>query len=259
MPGWNPNQYLKFAEERTRPCRDLAACIAVATVRSVIDLGCGPGNSTAVLAERWPDAQITGLDSSAEMIERARRECPQHRWLAEDIAEWAAAPGDQFDVVFSNAALQWVEDHARVYPQLLEHVAPGGALAIQIPGNFDALPHRLMREVAASPAWSRWFPPGKLREWHHHELEFYYDVLAPVAARIDIWAVEYMHILPDAEAIVEWYRGTGMRPFLNLLETDADRERFAADYLDLLRAHFRPRAAGGVLFPFRRIFVIAYR
>jgi trans-aconitate 2-methyltransferase len=259
MSGWNPNQYLKFAEERTQPCRDLAARIAVPNVRRAIDLGCGPGNSTAVLRDRWPDAEITGLDNSVEMIERARREYPRGRWIAGDVSEWAAAGDGQFDVVFSNAALQWVDDHASVYPRLLARVAPGGALAIQIPGNIDALPHRLMREVAASPEWSRWFPPGKVREWHHHEMNFYYDVLAPSATRLDLWATEYLHILPDAEAIVEWYRGTGLRPFLELLESDADRQRFAANYLETLRPHYPPRAAGGVLFPFRRIFLIAYR
>jgi trans-aconitate 2-methyltransferase len=250
MSGWNPSQYLKFAEERTQPCRDLAARIAVANVRRVIDLGCGPGNSTAVLRDRWPDAEFTGLDSSAEMIERARREYPRCHWLARDISEWAAgdheAEGGQFDVVFSNAAMQWVDDHAALYP-------------IQIPGNIDALPHRLMREVAATPAWSHWLSPAKVREWHHHEMEFYYDLLAPAAARLDLWATEYIHVLPDAKAIVEWYRGTGLRPFLEVLETDADRQRFASDYLESLRPHYPPRAAGGVLFPFRRIFLIAYR
>jgi trans-aconitate 2-methyltransferase len=262
MSGWSPNQYLKFAAERTQPCRDLAARIAVANVRRAIDLGCGPGNSTAVLRERWPDAEFTGLDSSQEMIERARREYPRQQWIQGDISEWAAGNHDashgQFDVVFSNAALQWVDGHATVYPRLLSRVAPGGALAIQIPGNIDALPHRLMREVAATPEWNRRFPPGKVCEWHHHEMEFYYDVLAPAAARLDLWATEYLHILPDAEAIVEWYRGTGLRPFLEVLETDAERQRFAADYLESLRPHYPPRAAGGVLFPFRRIFLIAY-
>ena len=268
MSGWNPNQYLKFAEERTEPCRDLAARIAVADVQRVIDLGCGPGNSTAVLRDRWPDAELTGLDNSSEMIERARRDHPLQRWIAGGISEWAAANwaaandganDGQFDVVFSNAALQWVDDHASLYPRLLSRVAPGGALAIQIPGNIDALPHRLMREVAATPAWRRRFPPEKVREWRHREMEFYYDVLAPAAARLDLWATEYLHILPDAEAIVEWYRGTGLRPFMEVLETDADRQRFAADYLESLRPHYTPRAAGGVLFPFRRIFLIAYR
>ena len=258
MPAWNPNQYLKFAEERTQPCRDLAARIVVDNVRRVIDLGCGPGNSTAVLRERWPDAEFTGLDNSTEMIDRARREYPGQRWIAGGISDWAVAGDGQFDVVFSNAALQWVDDHAALYPRLLARVAPGGALAIQIPGNIDALPHRLMREVAASPQWSRWFPPVKVREWHHHEMEFYYDVLAPAAARLDLWATEYLHILPGAEAIVEWYRGTGLRPFLEVLETEADQEHFIADYLARLGPHYPTRAAGGVLFPFRRIFLIAY-
>jgi trans-aconitate 2-methyltransferase len=261
MSGWNPNQYLKFAEERTQPCRDLAARIAVPNVRRVIDLGCGPGNSTAVLRDRWPDANFTGLDSSGEMIERARSEYPQQCWIAGEITKWAADGdgGGQFDVVFSNAALQWVDDHAALYPRLLDRVAPGGALAIQIPGNIDAPAHRIMREVAASPRWISRFPPGSVREWHHHEMDFYYDALAPAAARLDIWATEYLHILPHAEAIVEWYRGTGMRPFLEVLETDADRRSFAEDYLEALRPHFAPRAVGGVLFPFRRIFLVAYR
>jgi trans-aconitate 2-methyltransferase len=259
MSGWNPNQYLKFAEERTQPCRDLAARIAVANVRRVIDLGCGPGNSTAVLRNRWPHAEFTGLDSSSEMIERAQRDYPGQQWVAGGISEWAAGHHGQFDVVFSNAALQWVDDHAGVYPQLLSRVAPGGALAIQIPGNIDALPHRLMRELAATPEWSRWFPAGKVREWHHREMDFYYDVLAPAAARLDLWATEYLHILPDVASIVEWYRGTGLRPFLEILETETDRERFAAGYRESLRPHYPARAAGGVLFPFHRIFLIAYR
>src|SRR5579871_29666 len=144
-----------------------------------MDLGCGPGNSTAVLRERWPQAGFTGLDSSADMIERARRDYPECNWIADDITAWASHGGEIYDVVFSNAALQWVEDHAAIYPQLLKHVAPGGALAVQIPGNIDALPHHLMRVVAASPAWREHFPPGKIREWHHHEMEFYHDVLAP--------------------------------------------------------------------------------
>ncbi|HVN03619.1 MAG TPA: methyltransferase domain-containing protein [Bryobacteraceae bacterium] len=253
---------MKFAGERTQPCRDLAARIAVADVRRVIDLGCGPGNSTAVLRARWPQAEITGLDSSPEMIERARREWPdtdRQHWCTGGITEWAADASGQFDVVFSNAALQWVEDHARIYPALFSRVAPGGAFAVQIPGNIDALPHRLMRETAASPTWSRFFPVGRLREWHHHEIEFYYDILAPAAARLELWATEYLHILPDAAAIVEWYRGSGLRPFLEALETDVDRERFMADYLARLRPHFAPRPAGGVLFPFRRLFLVVYR
>jgi len=253
MPDWNPSQYLKFADERTRPCRDLAGRIAVPYVRRVIDLGCGPGNSMAVLRERWPDAEFVGLDSSAEMIERARAEYPDQEWVTGDIGAWAAdASGPKYDAVFSNAALQWVDDHASLYPRLLARVAPGGALAVQIPGNIDAPQHRLMRELAR-------LPEGAVRDWHHHEMEFYYDALAPMAARLDLWATEYLHILADAEAVLEWYRGTALRPFLAALKSDGERERYIAEYLAALREIFVPRPAGGVLFPFRRIFVVAYQ
>jgi trans-aconitate 2-methyltransferase len=179
MPTWSASQYLKFSEERTRPCRDLAARVSVTPVHRIIDLGCGPGNSTEVLAGLWPEAEITGLDNSAEMIEDARRSHPAWRWIASDIASWAENGEEQFDVVFSNAAPQWVGDHDSIYPRLLSRVAPGGAFAMQIPGNFDGPAYRLMRETAASAAWQRHFPPGRVREWHVHDLNFYYDVLAP--------------------------------------------------------------------------------
>ena len=249
MPTWNADQYLKFADERTQPCRDLVARIRVVNVRSVIDLGCGPGNSTAVLAERWPDAGITGLDSSASMIDVARREQPAHRWIARDISEWAANETERFDIVFSNAALHWLPDHATLYPRLLARVRAGGALAVQIPADFDALPHRLMRELA---------PAGvQVKEWHSHEPAFYYDVLSPHAARVDVWQIEYQHVMPNADAIVEWYKGTGMRPFLEALETDAAREEFITEYSSRIRAAYPSRPDGKVLFPFRRLFVIA--
>ena len=250
-PTWNAGQYLKFAEERTRPCRDLAARVKVMNPRRVIDLGCGPGNSTEVLAGRWPDAEITGLDSSPAMIETARQSQPRHSWVMGDVGEWAACDGERFDVVFSNAAMQWVPDHAVLFPRLL---ARANALAIQMPGNVNAPAHQLMRELAASHGFH-----DKVREWHAHDESFYYDVLASRAARLDIWVTEYLHVLSDAEAIVEWYKGTGLRPFLEALDDDAARERFLAEYTELVRAHYLPRADGRVLFPFRRIFVVAYR
>ena len=192
----------------------------------VIDLGCGPGNSTAVLAERWPKAELTGLDSSPEMIAAARRADPRLAWRVGDIAAWANENGQTYDIVFSNAALQWVDDHAAVFPKLLTRVAPGGALAIQMPGNFDAPAHRIMRELAASPAWRDRFPTGGVREWHVHDLATYYDILAPIAAAVDIWQTEYLHIMADAAAIVEWYKGTGLRPFLDALANDEQRAEF---------------------------------
>jgi trans-aconitate 2-methyltransferase len=148
VPTWNSDQYLRFARERTQPAEDLARRIDLFAPRRIIDLGCGPGNSTAVLVRRWPEADVAGLDSSAAMIEAARRADPARRWMQGDLADWKAdAP---HDLVFSNAALQWAPDHPRVVPQLLQQVASGGALAFQVPANFDAAPHRLMREIAGS-------------------------------------------------------------------------------------------------------------
>jgi trans-aconitate 2-methyltransferase len=259
MPSWNADQYLRFAAERTRPSHDLVQAIAVEHPLRVVDLGCGPGNSTRVLIERWPDATVSGIDSAAAMIEAARREDPARNWKVGDIAAWAAEDGPEFDVVYSNAALQWVPDHATVYPRLLRRVAPGGALAIQVPMNLDAPAHRAMREIAASPEWSGYYPPSGVREWHVHDAAFYYDLLAGAAARIDLWQTEYLHVLEGAEAVVAWYKGTGLRPFLDPLPTDDLRGRFETVYLERIRPLYPERPDGKVLFPFQRLFLVAYR
>jgi trans-aconitate 2-methyltransferase len=269
MPSWSPSQYLKFAQQRTRPCRDLAARLSLARVRRAIDLGCGPGNSTEVLAGRWPEADITGMDASPEMILAAREAQPGRRFVVGDIATWAEGTdgpdedgmdaGGRFDLVFSNAALQWVGDHGTLFPRLLARAAEGGALAVQIPGNKDAPVHRRMREIAGLPAWRGRFGRAGVRAWHSHDPAFYYDLLAPLATRLDLWTTDYLHVLPDVEAIVEWYKGTGMRPYLDVLDGEADRERFAGEYLEAIRPLYPPRSDGRVLFPFRRLFLVAYR
>ena len=250
MPTWNPHQYLKFADERSRPCRDLAARVEVAAPRRIIDLGCGPGNSAEVLSARWPEAAIAGLDSSAAMIDAARAASPQCEWRIGEIATWAAGD-DRFDVVFSNAALQWVDAHAAIFPQLLSRVCEGGALAVQVPGNYKEPQHQLMREVATRFGL-------QVSGWRTHDLDFYYDALAPHSARLDLWATEYLHVLPNVEAVVEWYKGTGLRPYLDALGSEEDRDRFLGEYLEGLRAIYAPQADGAVLFPFRRIFIVAY-
>lgn len=256
MATWNPAQYLKFQNERTQPCRDLVARIALDHPQRIVDLGCGPGNSTEVLAARWPDAGITGVDSSAEMIRTAREKFPQGDWQEGDISSWLAR--EAADLIFSNAALNWVSDHARVIPHLFAQVAPGGALAWQVPANIDAPAHALMRKVAASAVWSAHFPET-VRKWFVHEPSFYYDLLAPQAARVDIWLTDYLHVMESPAAIVEWYKGTGLRPFLEKLAASADQERFLADYLAEIEAVYSPQPDGRVLFAFRRMFVIAQR
>jgi trans-aconitate 2-methyltransferase len=259
MPTWDATQYLQFADERTRPCRDLIARISLNSPKRIIDLGCGPGNSTDAVAHRWPDAEIVGLDNSSAMIAKARQAEPKRNWIVGAIRDWANTNDTLFDLVFSNAAMQWVDDHAGIFPLLMKHISPDGALAVQVPCNYDAPAHTLMRSLAASSIWCNYFPNGSAREWHVHDAPFYYDTLSPHANRLDIWQTEYIHILPSAEAIVEWYKGSGLRPFLDALPADELRQRFLADYLDLIRPAFPPRPNGQVLFPFRRLFIVAYK
>ncbi len=256
MPTWNPHQYLKFDDERTRPCRDLVARIRLKDPKRIIDLGCGPGNSTQVLAGNWPTAEITGLDSSEQMIRNASEKHPSQKWEIGNIHDWSAK--QPYDLVFSNAAYQWVPDHAQLMPRLIRQVAPGGIFAFQVPANINAPSHELMRSMAASAAWKSRFPE-KIREWYAHGLSFYYDVLVEQASHLDLWTTEYFHILEGPEAIVEWYKGTGLRPFLDHLPDEADRQAFLADYLSVVEQAFPRRQDGHVLFPFQRLFVIATR
>jgi trans-aconitate 2-methyltransferase len=253
MPEWDSAQYLKFHDERTQPCRDLVARIAIPAPARVIDLGCGPGNSTEVVAGRWPEARITGLDCSPAMIASARAKHPEWDWIAGEIAEWAEGE-ERYNLVFSNAALQWAPDHARLFPRLFGRVADRGALAIQVPANWDGPAHLAMREVGRRFGIDR-----RVREWFTHDDAFYYDVLSPHTSRLDLWATEYVHIMDGHEAIVEWYRGTGMRPFLEALTGEEERTQFAAEYREALREAYPVQSDGRVLFPFRRLFVLAYR
>jgi trans-aconitate 2-methyltransferase len=256
MPTWDSAQYLKFAAERTQPAIDLAARIAIEFPRSVIDLGCGPGNSTMVLARRWPRAQLVGLDESPTMIDAARLAHPTIPWTVGDIANWTAV--EPVELVFSNAALQWLPNHARLLPHLLAQVAKGGAFAFQVPANFDAPGHRLLREIGGSTKWSGKFQ-RTVREWHVENPAFYYETLSPHASQIDLWLTDYLHVMPGPASIVDWYRGTGARPWLEALPDDLARTEFLADYLAALTAEFPLQSDGKVLFPFRRLFVIAYR
>jgi trans-aconitate 2-methyltransferase len=205
-----PTQYGTFLDWRTRPSRDLAQRINIPVPPRIMDLGCGPGNSTAVCAERWPAASIVGLDSSPEMIASARASQPDRCWMIGDIGKWALQPpkpGEQVDLIFSSAALQWIDDHATVFPRLIEKLSPGGVLAAQMP-EYDAIPNRLMREMAASPQWRRWFPDGQAKEWRSHPLEFYYEILARIARWLDLWATTICRSCPT---LMELWTGTKAR------------------------------------------------
>ena len=253
--AWDADQYLKFGGERTQPSRDLIARVPLAAPHRIVDLGCGPGNSTEMLAQRWPGAEVTGLDSSSEMLDQARKDYPDKRWIQGDIAGWSSAGA--YDLVFSNAALQWVPDHEKVFPALLDALPPGGVLAVQMPRNFAAPNHALLRETAADPRWAARMP-DEARLMPVGEPGLYYDILTARASRLDIFEIEYLHVLDGPEGVVEWMKGTGMRPFLQRLDASEHGE-FLAAYLDRLKQAYPRRASGKVLFPFRRIFIVATR
>ncbi len=259
MPSWDSQQYLRFAQERTQPSIDLTARIAIDPPARIVDLGCGPGNSTAVVAQRWPSSAVTGVDTSAAMLATARKDFPTREWIQHDITAWAAAtPPGSWPLVFSNAAFQWVPDHSTLLPRLFDAVAPGGALAFQVPHTLEMPHHRLIHEVANSATWrSRFLQPPV--SWHAESAGFYYDALASRAARLDLWFTDYIHVLDGPAGIVEWYRGTGLRPYLDLLPDAAARETYLRDYLTALTPLYPRQADGRVLMPFRRLFVIAYR
>ncbi len=256
MAAWDPARYLQFERERTLPCRDLVARLEGGPYRRIVDLGCGTGTSTAVLRARWPDAAVTGVDSSAPMLERARASDPAVRWIEADLRRWT--PDAPFDLVFSNAALQWLPDHATLFPRLFEAVAPGGAFAAQMPANDGAPYLRAMARLRARPEWRRYRPEAG-SEIGIESAEFYYDLLAPRAQRVELWETRYLHDLPGPDAIVAWTTGTGLRPWLASLPDDAHRERFLGQYAAEIARRYPSSAGGRVLFPFVRRFVIAYR
>jgi trans-aconitate 2-methyltransferase len=254
MSPWNPGGYLKFEDERTRPSVDLCARI-LASPRSVLDVGCGPGNSTRVLRDRWPGAEIIGMDSSPEMIERAKASHPAGAWVLADAATYD--PGRLFDVVFSNAALQWLPNQEEVLPRLLGLVAPGGCLAVQVPAGGRTGFRAAVRTVAELPRW-RPVLDGAGDALSFHEPAFFYDLLAPLEARVDLWETTYFHALASHQAVIDWFEQTGMRPYLERLG-EADRAAFKAEVLDLCRGSYPLAADGKVLMPFQRVLFVAWK
>ena len=255
MPSWDANLYLKFTGERTQPSIDLISRISLADPRRVIDLGCGPGNSTAILRQRWPAAEIVGLDNSREMIATASQAHPDWTWVESDIETWTTPV--PFDLVFSNAALHWVPNHAELMPRLLSQVRPQGALAIQMPAHFRSPVHELMIEIAKDPAWQD-CTGDAIHAIKVERPAFYYDLLHPLASKLDLWETEYIHVMNSPAAILEWIRGTGLRPFLEALPSEEQKRRFEELFLAGLTKAYPAQKDGRVLFPFRRLFILAY-
>lgn len=252
--SWSAQQYSAFENERTRPVRDLVAAIPESRVRQAVDLGCGPGNSTEVLAARYPQAEVSGLDSSADMVAAAQRRLPGLAFACQDIASWQ--PDGEFDVILANASLQWLPDHEVLYPRLLTHLTPGGSLAVQTPDNLQEPAHQLLREVAASGPWAARL--GQAGHPPRHDAAWYYGLLSPLARRLDVWRTTYLHPLAGARAVVEWFKGTALLPYLNRLDA-AEQGEFLARYEEAVGRAYPALPDGTVLLPFPRLFIVATR
>jgi trans-aconitate 2-methyltransferase len=254
---WSSRQYTAFEDERTRPVRDLVAALPDIHARRAIDLGCGPGNSTEVLAVRFPEAEVSGLDSSSDMVEAARVRLPGISFTVADIEQWSD-PGP-FDVILANAVFQWVPGHETLFPALIAKLNPRGAVAIQMPDNLDEPAHRLMREVAAAGPWAAKLAEAAAARTALPGAPVYYGMLKPVCRRVEVWRTTYHHVLQGgAAAIVEWFKGSGLRPFLAPLDPDL-RAGYLERYTAAVAQAHPALLDGTVLLPFPRLFLIAIR
>jgi trans-aconitate 2-methyltransferase len=256
MPDWNPQLYLKFSDQRGRPAADLIAQIQLESPKRIIDLGCGTGNSTERLHHRWPTAGITGLDSSPAMLRKARDNHPEWVWAESTIEDWS--PTTPYDLIFSNAALHWVERHESFFPRLMEQISPGGVLAVQMPRNSDSLSHQAIKRIATEPHWSASLA-GLSESTFVQPPDFYYRVLRRSASRLNIWETEYLQIMDGPRAVLDWVRSTAMRPYLERLQDDAHRKRFEAMCLAEFERFYPANDEGKSLFPYRRLFIVGYR
>ena len=254
---WDAGQYLRFGDERARPFFDLVAQVGATSPRYVADLGCGPGNLTAALAERWPGATVTGVDNSAEMIAAARAMAPAAVNLSfevGDVRDWR--PGHPVDVLVCNAVLQWVPGHDEILLRWSDQLAPGGWLAFQLPGNFDQPSHQIVKEMARSPRWRAALAHATLNRQAGDPAD-YVALLARPGFQVDAWETSYLHILPGENPVLEWTKGSTLRPVLSALDAE-QADDFLREYGERVRAAYHPLPFGTV-FPFRRVFAVVHR
>lgn len=255
MSDWNPELYLKYGNERTQASVDLISRIRVDRPGSIIDIGCGPGNSTQVLASRFPDCDIIGLDNSPGMIDKAKNDYPNQKWIIGDASQIGSS--HKYDIVFSNSVIQWIPDHFNLIPRLFGLVKHGGALALQIPEFYLTPLFRAIGSTAGSMKWkSRMAGCGDI--FTYHDACFYYDILSPLAGSLEMWETTYIHVLDSQMAVMEWIRSTGMRPYLDQLPDDGEKALFEREVLEECRNGYPVRTDGKVLFHFPRLFMIAY-
>lgn len=252
---WDPGQYLTFSDHRLRPAVDLLQRIPLERPARIVDLGCGAGNVTAVLRQRWPEAKVTGVDSSPAMLARARASDPAVDWRLGDLLEWR--PDEPVDLIYSNAALHWLEGHATLFPRLASLVAPGGILAVQMPRNFSEPSHTSIYETVRAGAWRSRLEP-LIRTEPTKPAEHYRGLLLPHTRALDIWETVYMQVLGGDNPVAEFVKGSWLTQFLDALE-GAERLAFETAYRERVRPAYPPGPDGKTLFPFRRLFIVAQR
>ena len=255
-PTWSAAQYSKFEDERIRPAVDLLASVPLRTVAYATDLGCGTGSSTGLVADRYPGAKIVGVDSSENMLASARERLPDIRFLAGDIATWRASQSQ--DLIFANAVMQWLPDHEILFPSLLEQLTSGGSLAIQMPDNLSEPSHMAMRAVAAAPRWAARMASALSSRSEILSAPDYYAMLRARCRRVDVWRTTYHHPMQGVSGIVDWFKGSGLRPFLDAL-TPTEQAEFLAMYEEELSKSYSTDASGASLLAFPRLFIIAVR
>jgi trans-aconitate 2-methyltransferase len=253
--SWNPAQYLKFSDHRFRPAIDLLGRIDAAQPRTVCDLGCGTGHLTLELKKRWPDADVYGVDSSPDMLAKAREVAPAVKFSQANAGDWT--PERPLDVIFCNAVLHWLPDHGKLFPRLMTLLAADGVLAVQMPGSHGLPAHQLLLKAAANGPWK---PRLAAVTGIHavHDPAFYFRALASSARDIDVWETTYLHTLSGADPVIEWVKGTALRPYLDALDRQ-EQEAFLAEYRALVAKAYPAELDGRTLFPFRRVFVVARR
>ncbi len=256
MNDWSAETYLRFAAERTRPAADLLGRLPLGTAEHIVDIGCGPGNSTELLAARWPAARIEGFDSSPAMLAAARERLPAAYFFAADVAAWR--PNGSESLLFANAVFQWVPDHLSVLERLLVTLRPGAALAVQMPDNLAQPSHRLMRDVALAGEWRDKFADVDSAREILPPADAYYDRLRPYSSQMDVWRTTYFHELAGVAALVTWLKGTGLRPYLAPLNEN-EHAAFLEQFAERLSEAYPLRPNGSLLLPFPRLFVVALR
>ncbi|OUR75291.1 hypothetical protein A9Q83_17835 [Alphaproteobacteria bacterium 46_93_T64] len=251
--SWNPDQYHLYSDHRLRPALDLLSQVNLMSPMTIYDLGCGTGNVTAILSQHWNKAIVAGLDSSESMLEKAKKDHPALEWMHGEISEFS--PSSKANLLFSNAALHWLDDHESLFPKLLKNLRPGGVLAVQMPNNFSAPSHQTLYDLAQSDKWLDKL--GHLvRPAPVHNIDWYYDLLSPLVEKLNLWESRYFQVLEGKNAVLEWTKSTALRPFLDALEGD-DVSEFEEEYADLLLEAYPHREDGATLYPFSRLFIVA--